>query len=41
MYSTDQEFREWLDQCPVQWFLLDSDYEQRSYQFIVKDDEES
>ena len=34
------EFLDWLDQCPVPWFLLDSDYQQRSYQFIVDDDEE-
>ena len=33
-------FQEWLDQCPVEWFLLDSDYEQKSYQFIVSDDDE-
>ena len=34
------DFNEWLANCPVQWFLLDSDYEQRSYQFIVEDEEE-
>ena len=34
------EFFEWLDQCPVQWFLLDSDDEQKSYQFIIEDKEE-
>lgn len=40
MYSTDQEFREWLDQCPVQWFLLDSDDDQKTYQFIIISEEE-
>jgi len=33
-------FYEWLDQCPVKWFLLDSDYEQMSIQFIVPDEDE-
>ena len=33
-------FEEWMNQCPVEWFLLDSDYNQKSYQFIVTDDEE-
>ena len=36
----EQEFQEWLQSCPVQWFLLDSDYEQKSYQFIVDSSEE-
>lgn len=35
-----EQFKEWLEGCPVQWFLLDSDDEQKSYQFIIKDDEE-
>ena len=35
-----KEFKEWLKTCPVQWFLLDSDDEQKSYQFIIQDDEE-
>ena len=34
------EFNEWLEQCPVQWYLLDSDNEQKSYQFIIEDNEE-
>jgi len=34
------EFFEWLNQCPVQWFLLDSDDKQKSYQFIIEDREE-
>ena len=33
---TNQTFQEWLDQCPAQWFLLDSDYRQKTYQFIVE-----
>ena len=32
-----QEFFEWLNQCPVQWFLLTSDDEQKIYQFIIED----
>lgn len=35
-----KEFFEWLDQCPVPWFLLDSDDEQKSYQFIIEDKDE-
>ena len=34
------EFFDWLDQCPVQWFLIDSDDQQRSYEFIIEDTEE-
>ena len=37
---TNQTFQEWLDQCPAQWFLLDSDYRQKTYQFIVEDSDE-
>jgi hypothetical protein len=40
MNSQEQQFHEWLSQCPVQWFLLDSDYDQKSYQFIVDSTEE-
>ena len=29
------DFNDWLAQCPVQWFKLDSDDDQRSYQFII------
>ena len=35
------EFFEWLNQCPVQWALLDSDDEQKTYQFIFVDEQES
>ena len=31
------EFFDWLDQCPVQWFLIDDEDRQRSYQFIIED----
>ena len=34
------EFFEWLNQCPVEWFLLDIGDETRSYQFIIGDYEE-
>jgi len=40
MNFQEQQFHEWLNQCPVQWFLLDSDYDQKSYQFIVDSTEE-
>ena len=33
------EFFDWIDQCPVQWFLIDADGEQRSYQFLSDDEE--
>jgi len=29
------DFNDWLAQCPVRWFKLDSDDDQRSYQFII------
>ena len=34
------DFNDWLAQCPVQWFKLDSDDDQRSYQFIIDTSEE-
>ena len=37
------DFNDWLENCPVQWFKLDSDDDQPSYQFIIDtsdDDEE-
>ena len=40
MTFQEQEFHAWLQSCPVQWFLLDSDDEQKSYQFIVDSSEE-
>ena len=43
----NQEFQEWLDQCPVQWFLLNdgahfinSDCNHRSYEFIFEEKDE-
>ena len=34
------DFNDWLAQCPVQWFKLDSDDDQVSYQFIIDTSEE-
>ena len=34
------DFNDWLANCPVQWFKLDSDDDQRSYQFIIDTSEE-
>ena len=34
------DFNDWLAQCPVQWFKLDSDDDQRSYQFIIDTSED-
>ena len=34
------DFNDWLAQCPVQWFKLDSDDDQQSYQFIIDTSEE-
>ena len=28
------EFFDWLDQCPVEWFLIDIGDSTRSYEFI-------
>ena len=36
----EEEFLEWLESCPVKYYLLDSDYNQQSYQFIVMSEEE-
>ena len=38
--TEEQEFQEWLKSCPVKYYLLDSDYNQQSYQFIVQSEEE-
>ena len=38
------DFNAWLDECPVTWFMLDSDDNQfqlrRSYLFIIEDTED-
>ena len=36
----EEEFLQWLELCPVKYYLLDSDYNQQSYQFIVMSEEE-
>ena len=38
--TQEQKFQEWLQSCPVEYHLLDSDYDQQSYQFIVQSEEE-
>ena len=36
----EQEFEEWMESCPVKYYLLDSDYNQISYQFILQSEVE-
>ena len=38
--TQEQKFQEWIQSCPVEYHLLDSDYDQQSYQFIVQSEEE-
>ena len=43
LYPTNSQhidFNDWLANCPVQWFKLDSDDDQQSYQFIIDTSEE-
>jgi hypothetical protein len=35
-----EDFFDWLEDCPVQWFLKDDDENGRTYLFIDNDDEE-
>ncbi len=30
----ENDFWDWLDECPVQWFLKDENSDQRTYIFI-------
>lgn len=32
------EFFDWLNECPVQWFLNETDKESRSYTFIQQEE---
>ena len=34
------DFNDWLENCPVQWFKLNSDDDQQSYQFIIDTSED-
>lgn len=34
------DFNDWLENCPVQWFKLDSNDDQQSYQFIIDTSED-
>lgn len=36
----NDEFFEWLNECPTQWHLTDDDRNGRSYTFIDNDEEE-
>ena len=38
--SQQIDFNDWIANCPVKWFKLDSDYDQQSYQFIIDTSEE-
>jgi len=33
-----EEFFDWLNECPVQWFLMKDDDESIDYSFIKEDD---
>ena len=35
-----EDFFDWLDKCPVQWFLLNTDDESRDYTFKIPSEEE-
>ncbi len=35
-----EDFFEWLDKCPVQWFLLTTNEGSRDYTFIIPSDGE-
>jgi hypothetical protein len=35
-----EDFFDWLNECPVQWFLKDEDENGRTYIFLDNDDEE-
>ena len=36
----NEEFFDWLSECPAQWFLLSEDKEHRSYRFIDNDEDD-
>ena len=35
------DFFDWLNECPVQWFLTGENSDERSYKFIDNDEEEN
>ena len=35
-----EDFFEWLDQCPTEWNLIDTDEDTREYLFFNNDDED-
>ena len=34
------DFFDWLEECPVQWFLRDDNSDGRTYHFVDNEDEE-
>lgn len=34
------DFFDWLDKCPVQWFMNSENYQGRTYLFIDNEEEE-
>ena len=38
--AVKEDFFEWLDQCPTEWRLLDTEEETREYIFYNNDDED-
>lgn len=40
MEEMNDEFFEWLDNCPVQWFRTDVSDNEATYRFVQKEEEE-
>lgn len=36
----EEDFFDWLEECPTQWFLLEDEEGHRSYKFIDNTEEE-
>lgn len=36
-----ENFFEWLNECPVQWFLTDDNSNGRNYHFVDNEDDEN
>jgi len=37
--NVSDEFLDWLNECPVQWFLIKQDNDSIDYTFIKEDEE--
>ena len=37
--NVSDEFLDWLNECPVQWFLIKQDEESIDYTFIKEDED--